>query len=190
MKKRYLALIYVLSIIICITIAVIIGMYIGKRNTLEMERLSKNNEINVQNDSVSTSSAEEKLKPVANVYMKQYYKSCGHTCIEKYGIPEKVVNMTEEEVKKYYYGWKVESFSDKELLISKENPGLCDEHFIIRDVDGMVVVYNYDCDRNENLYLSTQVLTKYLPKEDVEKLNDGINIVGKENLYELLQDYE
>ena len=67
---------------------------------------------------------------------------------------------------------------------------LCGEHFSVKDVNGIVVVYNKNENNEEVEYLVTEIYTKYLPVEDEEKLKNGIDIIGKNNLVMLLQDYE
>lgn len=144
----------------------------------------------VEYNSVQTVSSEERISPTAQVVMNQYYKKCGHTTKNKYSVPEEIINMNEKQVQKYYYGWKIDKFSSSELILSKVNPGICDEHYVVKDVDGLVNVYNLDDDGAESLVYSTEIETKYLPQEDREKLKNGINIVGKDNLSILLEDYE
>lgn len=190
MKKIYVTIVIVLSLIICMLVAIIIGLSVSKNKMSENLKYVDQIANNELNETISATNVEEQVRPTANIFMKQYFKSCGHTITEKYGVPEEIVNMNKAEVKKYYYDWNLEKFSDKELVITRDNPGLCEEHFVVRDVDGLVVVYNYDSEKNEKLYLTTQISTKYLPKEDMAKLQQGINIIGKNNLYELLQDYE
>lgn len=138
----------------------------------------------------TASKSEEVILPSAKIIMKQHYKKCGHTTINEFSVPEDIVNMTKEQVERYYFGWNVVKFSEKELIIEKENPGLCDEHYIVKDKDGSVNVYSKNEKGEEELVYATEVNTKYLPKEDCEKLKKGIEIIGKENLYTLLEDYE
>lgn len=138
----------------------------------------------------TSSKDEEKVLPTARIKMTQLYKKCGHTTLNEYSVPEEIVNMTEEQVKKYYFGWNLDSFSSDVIEISKSNIGICDEHYVVRDVDGFVSVFCFDDSNNEELVYGTEVATKYLPKEDREKLINGIKIVGKDNLSMLMQDYE
>jgi len=67
---------------------------------------------------------------------------------------------------------------------------MCNEHYIVKSVDGMINVYNKNESNEENLVYETKIFTKYLPKEDQTKLKEGINIIGKENLSSLIEDYE
>lgn len=128
--------------------------------------------------------------PTARIKIKQSYKNCGHTVEEEFSVPEDIVNMTQKEVEKFYFGWKIESFSSKEITIFKTNSGICEEHYIVKDIDGKVTVFRKDDNGNEILVLATEANTKYLPTEDRNKLEVGISIVGKDNLSTLLEDYE
>lgn len=190
MNRKSLIMLIILSIF-TIVFASVLNNLIKKNDSKfqskqQIEKISQNDEHAIY----TANSNEKKVSPTANIIVKQLYKDCGHVVTNKFMVPEEIVNKTEDEVKKYYFGWILKNFSSTEIEIYKEVPGICDEHYIIRDVDGTVVVYNIDDEKNENLYAVTEILTKYLPKEDEEKLKQGICIVGKENLFNLLQDYE
>ena len=185
-----------ISIILCVIFSIItgIGTYkYNKRKTISnsiiIKQLSDSGEA-VDKEIIDTSSQEIRVNPTAIIKMKQYYKKCGHTTENEFSVPEDIINMNQKQVEKYYFGWHVDSFSSSEIIVSKENRGICDEHYIIRDVDGLVNVYCIKDNNSESLVYSTQIETKYLPKEDNEKLKQGISIVGKENLSSLLEDYE
>lgn len=143
------------------------------------------------NVALSTVAQDETVVlPTARIKIKQSYKKCGHEVEEEFSVPEDIVNMTEKEVEKYYFGWEIESFSGKEIVIFRVNSGICEEHYVVRDVDGKVTVFRKDDGGNEILVLATEANTKYLPVEDRNKLESGISIVGKDNLSNLLEDYE
>lgn len=187
--------IYISIILGCIfSVITGIGIYkYTKRKTVPNGIVIKqlgNNGNNVESRAVQTSSNEDKVIPTAKIIMKQYYKKCSHTTESEFSVPEDIINMSEKQVEKYYFGWTLEKFSSSEIVVSREKPGICDEHYIARDMDGLVNVYNIDDSNKESLVYSTEIETKYLPKEDREKLEKGINIVGKDNLSALLEDYE
>ena len=184
------------SIIFCLLFSGItgIGMYkYNQRKTVSKGIVIKqlgNSGDHVENALVETSSKEETVSPTARIIMKQYYKKCGHTTENEFSVPEDIINMNRKQVEKYYFGWNIDSFSNSEIVVSKENSGLCDEHYVVKDIDGLVTVYSTDENHNEALVYSTEIETKYLSEEDIKKLEQGINIVGKENLSALLEDYE
>ncbi len=170
------------------------GMYkYSKRKTVSngitVKQLGNSGE-HVDNKLVETSSKEEIVSPTARIIMKQYYKKCGHTTQNEFSVPEDIINMNKKQVENYYFGWNVDSFSNLEIVISRENSGVCDEHYLVKDVDGLVNVYSVDENNNESLVYSTDIEIKYLPEEDHKKLEKGINIVGKDNLSALMEDYE
>lgn len=185
-----------ISIILSVIFSIITGFgmykYSQKKtisNSIIIKQLGNGGE-NVDKELIEASSQEELVSPTARIKMRQYYKKCGHTTENEFSVPEEIINMNQKQVEKYYFGWNIDSFSSSDLTISKENGGVCDEHYIVKDVDGLVNVYCIDESDRESLVYSTQIETKYLPKEDSEKLKQGISIVGKENLSSLLEDYE
>lgn len=167
----------------------ILNMEKGNRSINEgISDLSE--QVIIDNTLIVSSSDEERVLPTAELQIKQYYKKCGHTTVNEFSVPEDIVNMDKNQLQKYYFGWNIDYFSSKSISISRVCDGICDEHYIVKDVDGLVNVYNFDDKNNEELVYSTKINTKYLPKEDWEKLQIGIEIVGKENLSLLLEDYE
>lgn len=185
-----------ISIILCVIFSIITGIGTYKysqrktiSNSITVKQLGDSGK-SMDNEFVETASQEVRVNPTARIKMRQYYKKCGHTTENDFSVPEDIINMNKKQVENYYFGWNVESFSSSEIVVSKVNSGICDEHYIIKDVDGLVNVYYIDDSSNESLVYSTEIETKYLPKEDSEKLKKGISIVGKENLSSLLEDYE
>ena len=57
-------------------------------------------------------------------------------------------------------------------------------------MDNYIAVYTLDSDGNQNLKEITDILTVYLPQEDVDLLEKGINVCGDNELAKLLGDYE
>lgn len=185
-----------ISIILCLIFSVITGIGTYKytmrktvSNRIVIKQLGNGGE-SVDNKLIETSSKEETVVPTAKIVMRQFYKKCGHTTEKEFSVPEDIINMNRKQVEKYYFGWNVDSFSKSEIIVSKENIGLCDEHYIVKDINGLINVYSVDEKSNEELVYSTEIETKYLPRDDAEKLERGITIVGRENLSALLEDYE
>ena len=64
------------------------------------------------------------------------------------------------------------------------------KHYIVNAENDYINVY-YINEKNEKiLYKKTEISTEYLSKEDVEKLEEGIDIYGIEELNKLLEDFE
>ena len=62
--------------------------------------------------------------------------------------------------------------------------------YIIKEYKDNIAVYEVDEEGKEHLRETTHILTKYLPEIDRKKLQDGIKVVGKEELNKTLEDYE
>ena len=62
--------------------------------------------------------------------------------------------------------------------------------YILKEYNENIAIYVLDENGKEHLRETTQILTKYLPEIDREKLKIGIRVVGKENLNKAIEDYE
>ena len=101
-----------------------------------------------------------------------------------------MVNKTKEEVKELYPDYKIESFDNNKIVLIKEEEGQCDEHYIVRDENGNIIIYKVLEDGTEEIYQNTGISTDYLPETDKINLRDGIQIYGKENLNSTIEDFE
>ena len=72
----------------------------------------------------------------------------------------------------------------------KEEEGICKEHYILRDYNGYIAIYRLESDGKETLQEITGIVTSYLPEIDIERLNIGIRVNGKQELHSSLEDYE
>ena len=195
MRKGYLISIIGISIAIILAIVGIIivnnsnkQLDIGNENTENKETMQNNLNANIQ--LVTTSSDEEKTSPNCLLTFKTYYKKCEHITVENKEIPEELVNKTREEIESFYNDWKVVTYDKLQILLYREEDGICNEHYIIKEKDGYIAIYTIDEKGKETLQELTQILTAYLPEEDLTRLREGIKIQGKEKLNQALEDYE
>lgn len=193
MSKRNIILIC--SIFTIIILSIFIYFIINEHNRGNIKEnliVNKAEEVAFEQENIIPTINNERdiIYPNATLQMKQLYKKCGHTIEEDYTVPEDIVNMTKEEVENYYTDWNLEEFSNKKITIYKEYEGICDEHFIIRNVDGVITIYRINNNNDEIFVSTTDVITKYLPEADIKRLNEGIEIIGKKDLKIFLQDFE
>ena len=137
-----------------------------------------------------TNWSEEKASPNAVIILKKYYKGCGHAVSDYATIPEEMVNKTAKEIQEEYKNWEIEEFTEKEITLSKYVEGYCNEHYIVKEENEKIVVYEIDRDGKETLKQTTEIETKFLPETDRTSLKSGIKVYTKENLNILLQDFE
>ena len=144
----------------------------------------------LENELVETSSGSDNISPNAIIIEKRYYEECDHLIRETVDVPEELVNQGEEELQEYYVGWTIEKYSATEITVYKEFSGYCNEHYIVKENNGILSVYTQDENGVQEWLEDTQIEVKYLPDEDVENFEVGVEVVGKSNLYEFLEDYE
>lgn len=196
--KKY----YIISIIGIIVFAILItiGVSVYKntnsnlqqgetRNIIENEETQKNL-INSNIELVTTASEEEKTSPNCLFVFKTYYKKCEHIKVEREKITETMVNKTREDLESIYKNWNIVTFRNNEVLFYKEEEGSCGEHYLLKELEGKIAIYNIDEQNNLNLYEKTEILTNYLPEEDITRLREGIRVEGKDKLNQALEDYE
>ena len=138
----------------------------------------------------TVSATEEKLASNAILILKKYYRKCEHTINEYVELPQELVNMTEEEVQAQYSEWEVIGFEKGKLTLYKEFDDVCQEHFKLRLEEGNVVVYIVNSDGTESLFERTGISSEYLTETDLINMQDGLEIYGKEELNQIIEDFE
>lgn len=190
----------IIAFIIIFIIAIFVGNYIydssnKEENTIKSENTSNSivNQVDysVRNDiTINTDSEEEKISPNATLILKKHYKECDHTIKEYAEIPEEFVNLTKSEIEKEYPEWEVEKFTPLDIILIKEEEGFCNEHFILKEEQGVITVYKIDKQGKESLYDTTGISVEYLTESDKLELKNGIKVYGKEELNSMLENYE
>lgn len=174
-------------------------IYLNETSTKE-EEFGTENAINPQNvltpentvdeNTVNVDSQEIKISPQAVLIINKYYKDCNHTTTNLVEIPADMVNLTEEKLKNEYPDWEVISFSSREVSIYKEFDGICNEHYVLRENNGVITVYSLDEDENETVYEITDISVEYLTDGDRDRIRNGLVIYGKNELNAFLEDFE
>ena len=165
----------------------------GKNGNGENNSYYDNNENSndVENSVIlKTSSGEEKTTPNTLIIFESYYSKCGHSKIRSEKIANEYVNKTKEEMQKIYCDWEIRSFSSDRIELFKNENSLCGNHYIVKEENGYVTVYNINKDGQEVLSDKTDISTKYLPKDDNDLLKNGIKANSTSQLEQILADFE
>ena len=161
---------------------------IGKEEILddctdEYEELENSNML-------ETNSSEEKISPNSSITYKTYYKGCGHTKEEYNNMPQELINCTKSEIEEKYTEWQVEKFASNEVVLYREVDGECGEHYLVKEKEGKLVVYKILENGEEQEYETTQISTDYLTDTDKIEIQNGIRVNGKQELNQLIEDFE
>lgn len=143
-----------------------------------------------ENEMLETDAQEEKISPNCSFTVRTYYKGCGHIISQYNNIPEELVNKTEQELKEMYPEYMVETFKSNEIVVYQEKEGECGEHYLVKDLNGTVVIYEKLDDGTEKLLEETSITTDYLPETDKIQMEKGIEVNGRQELNQLIEDYE
>ena len=164
--------------------------FLNESNKNIVEAKDRDEENLISNEVLQASAIEEKILPTAEFAMKKVYNECGHFKFEYAELPQELINLTEEELEAYYKDWEIEEFSPSKIILTKEINSLCDEHFIIKLGEKYVQVFHLELDGNLVVYETTDISRKYLPEEDIKKLEEGIYVFGEGKLNSVLEDFE
>ena len=182
----------IITVLICVIVilgAMITAVLISRPND-NQEQLNVETQVAEENMLVETNAEEVKISPNCSFTVRTYYKECGHITSQYNNIPEELVNKTEAELKEMYPEYMVETFKSNEVIVYVEKEGECGEHYLVKDMDGKVVIYERLSDGTERLLEETSITTDYLPETDKISLRDGIIIFGREKLNSLIEDFE
>lgn len=144
----------------------------------------------IQEEMLQASTNQEKISPNCFITFKTNYKKCGHETNQYEKIGDNLVNKTKEELQNVYSGWKIEDFSESNILLSKDEDGYCDEHYLVQDKEGKVTIYKILEDGKKQIFQETEISTEYLSDFDKIQIKEGIRVNGKQNLNQLIEDFE
>ena len=191
--KKYI----ILAVILALITSIILGVYIYKLSRVDdhiafdVEYTQIKSENTIENTTQETHSSKNKTTPNTKIIEKIYYNECGHIIQREEKINESLINKDETEIQTVYTGWEVQKFTSSEIVVYKEVNDFCDEHYLLKDVEGEIVIFKLDKDDNEKeIIRETGIQTKYLSEVDIENLKQGIKIYGDKELGSAIQDYE
>lgn len=194
--RKYIIFILIAALII----SFILGLYLYKLNKLneeiafeaEYKKIETENIIKeAENILKETSSTENKISPNTMLIEKIYYNDCGHLVQSESKIKESLINKTESELQIEYIGWEIQKFTPNEVVVYKEVHDFCDEHFLLKEVEGEIVIFALDkYDNEKEIIRETGIQTKYLSEIDMENLKKGIKVYGNKQLNQVLEDFE
>lgn len=139
---------------------------------------------------VKANTQEEKTSPNCSLTINTYYQTCGHIKNEYTNLPQNLVNLTKEKIQEKYQECKIESFASNNIILYQEKEGECGEHYIVKDKEGTVTIYQVLEDGSQKEVETTSITTEYLPETDKINMKNGIEVNGKQELNQLIEDFE
>lgn len=191
MNKIEIFFLILATCIMGVAMGIVVHVYENSKSEEEIVRDARVlNSMKSNNEAVSTSANIEKVSPNAQIVFETYYDKCGHTIISKQKVSKDDINKTEQEIKDKYRGYEVREFSPEEIKLYKKADKICENHYVVKEQNGIIAVFSRNNDGTETLKNKTDLSTKYLPKEDIDLLKNGIEANSNEELEQILSDYE
>lgn len=194
----------IISLIFIVCISIITTIIVVANQKEDKERISESNTymseivedecteeyVEMTPKVTTVSSAEEKVAANAILMLKKYYKKCDHTINEYVEIPQEIVNMNKEQVQMQYPDWEIIGFEKGKVILYKEFDDVCGEHFKLKIEDGKIIIYIINRDGTESVYEKTNISSEYLTETDLINMQDGLEVYGKEELNQIIEDFE
>lgn len=115
------------------------GIAIGTDNAIDIGALA----------AISANTSEVKISPECKLDFKTLYTVCGHTIETFETVSDDLVNLRADEFQAKYPDWQIQSFSSDEVDLYKETDDYCHQHYMLKDVEGYIGIYNLD--ENDNV---------------------------------------
>ncbi len=203
MKKKYIIILLILAFCIGLIISSVI---INNTKSENIESQMKTS--NVDDEKISdectdeyeamqleqiqeTTSSEVKISPNCELVLNKFYLQCEHTISENVELPQELINMTEDDLQAYFDDWEVFEFSSNKVVLYKTFEGQCNEHYLLKNIDGKIVVFKVKDNGETELYQQTDISTEYLPETDLINMqNGGLEIFTTQELNKVIEDFE
>ena len=138
---------------------------------------------------IETVVEETKISPYAKLIIEKKFTRCGHTTVEVVDVPDELINMTEKEIMKMYENWEIRAFTSKEVSLYREISANCNDHFVLKDKDGFLIIYTNVNDEKMNLKEVTDIDISNLPSGDMENLKKGIHVYGQDEVSSIIEGF-
>ncbi|MBR5468135.1 MAG: BofC C-terminal domain-containing protein [Firmicutes bacterium] len=186
MNKKYLIIIFTAVFVISVGL----GFLAGKSVMDDMPKFDRNHVYAAEKDEDKKVSGDVvKIVPGTKIIYEYYYPADEETEIVEESAPYFMLGLTFKELQQNYDMWQIEYFSADKVVMKRNVYGEREQKYIVGIKDGYVAVF-YDIGTDEELVREiTNIFAGALPKEEREKLKNGIKVVGENNLIGILQDY-
>lgn len=156
--------------------------------SLEKDSSITDNEA-VENEVVEAATKTEKITPSTKMVYRYYYVDDDITEEQEDVPPYFMIDLTLDDMIKYYQDWDIVSFSGKEVIMQKTVAGKSNQRYVVGEHDGYVAVFYEEEKDGISLHEVTDTPVSSLTHEEQVRLTDGISVVGENNLIKVLEDY-
>lgn len=135
----------------------------------------------------------DKVNEGTEIVLSTHYSRTGEMDTKKIKIPITLIGATLKDFKTYiegnYRDWQVTSISTQAASLYKKVEGYKPNNFILQSKDGYIVIYKINESGEKILHEETGISLSLLSETDKKKLDEGITVKSKEEVYNILEDY-
>lgn len=183
---------YKLIVISMFFVLLVFGIYLGF-NFSKDSKATKATVSSIDEVAPTTNNNEGKISDVELIY-NDHYSLCGETVTKSEMIYSvNVDKLAEEEIKKQReenLDYQIEEKKDGKLVFTRTISQNCPNHFLVKLVNGKVMIYNVLSDDMKVEYRTIDISQELIRPEMIEELNNGIRVNTKEDLNMLIEDIE
>ncbi len=198
-KKNY-QLFVIIVMLVLLTIGVFIGMKFSKEDDEGQDDYSytasnKNVEVydEYEEDEYGKELEDEEERDIEVIYV-DIYDGCNHASENRnleYGVSLNEVKKRElEKIEKEKSGYKLVKDSDGILMFEKKHNEKCENHYLLKLDNDIVVIYRWSKDNDYIKYQETDIHKEIVRPDLKEQLIKGIEAETLEQLYMFLEDLE
>lgn len=173
-----------LIILICI---ITVGFSYGYLKTfLSFKSPNENPELDINNIEREVSKIPEiKLNAGAKLRYITYYVGCGHKIIEEDIIDETYVGLSKTEIQQKEVDWVIDSFTPNEVILKREESGICGNHYYIGIQNGYVALFQGVPGMQSTLVEQTDIMADILREDDRLILEKGLIIYDEQEFLKI-----
>ena len=120
----------------------------------------------------------------AEITFENVYEDCSHT--ESYTSPVKESFDSINELQTTYPSWKIKSFDENKIFLTKNTSGYCNNHYKIKLTGNKITVTRL---KNKSVYKEFYISLKYLTDTDITELEKGKTVNSMQELTEFIEDF-
>jgi hypothetical protein len=140
-------------------------------------------------ESVAKQAETPKTNADTRLVLEYLYSDGSDSKTQEQSMPEFLRGKSEEDFMQSFTGWKVQDFGEEKVVLERLIPRKIRQKYKISVVDGYVAVFYDEGIDGSKLKEVTDMPISSLPKEEGQRLTEGIEVIGEESLINILQDF-
>lgn len=192
-KKMYGIIFFIFVVVLCFMFVNIgYDMYTIKNDMddIKYNAYASEQSLDENTDTPVLNMAKNKITPSTKMVYKYFYTDDKVTEIVEDVPAYFLIDLTREDLEKNFENWRVQSFSEKEVVLEKTIEGESLQHYIVGEYDGYVAIYYKEDINGKHLKDITNIPIESLSDDEREEIEKGLCITGESSLIKLLENYE